>query len=228
MQLSTGSPLPARRAQQPLPRSFYARPVVEVAEACIGKVLITVSPQGVTAGRIVETEAYRGPEDLAAHSAGGRRTPRTEVMFGPPGYAYVFFVYGMHFQFNLVAGKVGEPHAVLVRAVEPLVGEELMSVRHGVDGGVARKRRDLANGPGKLCRAFGIDRSYYGADLCDGARVYLANGPRISSKIARSARIGVDYAGRWAEHRWRFFDAKSECVSRARVSQKRSAAGVAS
>src|SRR5262245_53998748 len=94
---------------QVLPRSFYARPVLTVARSVIGKLLVTESEDGVTRGRIVESEAYRGPSDRAAHSFGGRRTPRTEAMFGPPGHAYVFFVYGMHWHFNLVAGQIGEP-----------------------------------------------------------------------------------------------------------------------
>jgi len=106
----------------PLPREFYARPVLTVAKACIGKLLVHRTRQGLVGGRIVETEAYRGPEDRAAHSYAGRRTARTEVMFGPPGYAYVFFVYGMHYQFNVVTTKDGAPHAVLVRAIEPLLG----------------------------------------------------------------------------------------------------------
>jgi DNA-3-methyladenine glycosylase len=218
--VSSGSSGPGRKPvpKRPLPRSFYALDVLEVARASIGKVLVARSPQGVTAGRIVETEAYRGPEDLAAHSAGGRRTPRTQAMFGPPGYAYVFFVYGMHFQFNLVTGRIGEPHAVLVRAVEPLAGEELMSVRRGVDA----NRRELTNGPGKLCHAFGIDRTHYGEDLCDGLRVYLADAPP-PARIARAARVGVDYAGPWARRLFRFFDPESRYVStwRARSIKKR-------
>lgn len=191
-----------------------------MARACIGKVLVAQSPEGVTAGIIVETEAYRGPEDLAAHSAGGRRTPRTEAMFGPPGYAYVFFVYGMHFQFNLVTGSPDEPHAVLIRAVEPLVGKELMSVRRGVD--VAR--RELTNGPGKLCQAFGIDRTHYGADLCSGDRVFLTEGS-VPAKIGRSPRVGVDYAGKWAARPWRFFDAENRYVSGARRAGNSAARG---
>ena len=106
---------------QPLPRSFYARPVLVVARAAIGQWLVHRTRAGTVAGRVVETEAYRGPEDRAAHSHGGRRTARTASMFGPPGHAYVFFVYGLHHHFNLVTGAEGEPHAVLVRAVEPLL-----------------------------------------------------------------------------------------------------------
>jgi DNA-3-methyladenine glycosylase len=231
MRLSTGCPRepglgrapPNEAIREPehgsaLPRSFYAEDVVTVARACLGKVLVARSPQGVTAGVIVETEAYRGPEDLAAHSARGRRTPRTEAMFGPPGYAYVFLVYGMHFQFNLVTGSPEEPHAVLIRAVEPLLGcRELMSVRRGVEA----SRRELTNGPGKLCQAFGIDRSHYGADLCARDRIFLTAGP-APEKIGRSPRVGVDYAGKWAARPWRFFDAGSRYVSVGRSAGKRS------
>jgi DNA-3-methyladenine glycosylase len=194
-----------------LPRSFYARPVLTVARQVIGKLLVSESEDGVTRGRIVESEAYRGPSDRAAHSFGGRRTARTEAMFGPPGHAYVFFVYGMHWHFNLVTGRAGEPHAVLVRAVEPIEGMEVMSARRGIKGDV----RNLANGPGKLCKAFAIDGDDYAADLCKAGRLYLVDGPS-PKKIGRSERVGVDYAGAWARKKWRFFDAESPFVSRGR------------
>jgi DNA-3-methyladenine glycosylase len=189
-----------------LPRSFYARPVLEVARDTIGKVLVHETPEGRVSGRIVEAEAYSGPEDRAAHSYGGRRTERTEVMFGPPGYAYVFFVYGMHWHFNLVTTAAELPHAVLIRAVEPLEGIELMAERRGI----AATRRELTNGPGKLCRAFAIDRAAYGSDLTKRP-LYLLDGP--SPKVARSPRIGVDYAGPWAARLYRFYDAESRYVS---------------
>jgi len=194
---------------QPLPREFYARPVLTVARACIGKLLVHRTTSGVVAGRIVETEAYRGPEDRAAHSFNGRRTARTEVMYGAPGFAYIFFVYGMHYQFNIVTTREGDPHAVLVRAVEPMLGVEQMAERRKL----APTSRELTNGPGKLCQAFGIGKSDYGADLC-GSRLFLADGPR--TKTQASARIGIQYAQEWAEKPWRFFDPKSPYVSRAR------------
>jgi DNA-3-methyladenine glycosylase len=189
-----------------LPREFYARPVLRVAKACLGKLLVHRTKEGLCAGRIVETEAYRGPEDRAAHSYGGRRTPRTEIMFGPPGHAYVFFVYGMHYQFNLVTTKEGAPHAVLVRALEPVLGIPLMALRRNLPN----TSPELTNGPGKLCQALGIGREAYGVDLC-GDALYLADGPPVRS--ASSPRIGIAYAGEWAEKPWRFFDPKSRYVS---------------
>ena len=197
---------------RPLPRSFYARPVLQVARSAIGKILVHESPAGRVSGRIVEAEAYRGPQDRAAHSFGGRRTARTEVMFGPPGHAYVFFVYGMHWHFNLVTTAVGAPEAVLIRAVEPLEGIELMAGRRGLPP----HRRELTNGPGKLCQAFAIDASLYGEDLTHRV-LYLADGP--TPKLARSRRIGVDYAGTWADKPWRFYDPNSRFVSLARASR---------
>jgi DNA-3-methyladenine glycosylase len=196
---------------KPLVRAFYARPVLTVARDVIGKILVHDTPEGRVAGRVVEAEAYRGPEDRAAHSYGGRRTARTEAMYGPPGHAYVFFVYGMHHHVNLVTTKEGAPHAVLLRAVEPLVGHELMAARRGL----SPTDRRLTNGPGKLCVAFAIDRRAYGVDLCKGP-LFLADGPR--GKVARSPRIGIDYAGDWVERPWRFYEQGNPWVSRTRAS----------
>lgn len=195
---------------RPLPRAFYARPVLAVARSVIGKVLVHVTDAGVMAGRVVEAEAYRGPEDRAAHSWAGRRTARTEVMFGPPGFAYVFFVYGMHWHLNLVTTAEGAPHAVLLRALEPIAGQDLMAMRRGVGAGDVR----LTNGPGKLCQALGIDRSHYGADLTCG-RLFLAESAVRRGALGRSPRVGVDYAGVWAEKPWRYFEAGNRWVSKA-------------
>lgn len=197
-------------AFEPLPRAFYARPVLSVARDVIGKILVHKEPQGLLAGRIVEAEAYRGPEDRAAHSFGGRRTERTEVMYGPPGLAYVFFVYGMHWHVNLVTTREGAPHAVLLRAVEPLSGAELMAARRGLP----ETDVNLCNGPGKLCQAFGIDKRHYGVDLTRG-KLFLSEGKRLG-KLGRSPRIGVDYAEEWAQKPWRFFEQGNRWVSRTR------------
>jgi DNA-3-methyladenine glycosylase len=190
--------------------SFFERPVLVVARDIIGKILVHRTKDGEVSGRIVEAEAYRGPDDRAAHSAGGRRTARTEVMFGRAGHAYVFFVYGMHWNFNVVAGKKEEPHAVLIRAVEPVSGLALMAARRGL----LESRIELTNGPGKLCQAFGIDRSHYGVDLCTSESLFLEDAAR--AKAARSARIGVDYAGSWADKPWRFYEPNNRYVSAVR------------
>jgi DNA-3-methyladenine glycosylase len=200
-------PRAARRMRRRLTRSFYRRPVLQVAREAVGKILVHETPEGVLAGRIVEAEAYRGPEDRAAHSWGGRRTARTEVMFGAAGHAYVFFVYGMHFQFNLVTSGVGEPHAVLIRAVEPVCGADLMAVRRGMPA----DRIELTNGPGKLCQALGIDRRHNGSDLCRGS-LYLVDSPEVRTR--RAPRVGIDYAGTWANRPWRFYDPESRYVSK--------------
>jgi DNA-3-methyladenine glycosylase len=193
------------RADRKLPPSFYARPVLTVARDCIGKILVRRTPEGPVGGRIVECEAYRGPTDLAAHSSRGR-TKRTEAMFGPPGHAYVYLLYGISWAFNIVVAKEGQPHAVLVRALEPTLGLELMSARRGIPV----SSRLLTNGPGKLCQALGITRDDYGRDLT-GDVLHLLDGPR--GPMARSPRINVDYAGVWAARPWRFFERGNRFVS---------------
>ncbi len=148
-------------------------------------------------GRIVETEAYLGPDDLAAHSAGGRRTARTEVMFGPPGHAYVYFIYGFWHCLNVVTSPVGVPHAVLLRAVEPL-----SNITAGTWG------------PGLLCRAMAIDRALNAADLRgDVLWIERPAGRRRAVRVGTGPRIGVEYAGEWARRPWRFFDRDSPYVS---------------
>ncbi len=197
----------AKPIARKLERDFYARPVLIVARDCIGKVLVHRTAQGETAGRIVEAEAYRGPLDLAAHSARGL-TRRTAAMFGPPGYAYVFRLYGTCWAMNLVTTARGEPHAVLIRAREPVRGLDLMAQRR-------RKpphSRDLTNGPGKLTQALAITGDDYGRDLC-GEDLYLEDAGLPRGKIGRSARINVDYAGRWAAKLWRFYERGNRYVS---------------
>lgn len=194
-----------------LPREFYTRPnVLTVARELLGKLLVVPARNGKrVAGRIVEAEAYRGPQDRAAHSYGGRRTKRTEPMYGIGGTAYVFFVYGMYNQFNVVTNVVDAPHAVLIRAVEPVEGIDVMRKRRANQAG-----HNLSNGPGKLCIAMAIDRGLDGADLL-GKQVWLedANGiPR--SKIMSGPRIGIDYAEEWKDKPWRFWIKGNPFVSR--------------
>lgn len=196
-----------------IPLDFYQRSVLEVARACIGKILVHASEAGLVAGRIVETEAYRGPEDRAAHSRSGVASRRTQAMFGEGGHVYMFLVYGLHWHFNIVTGSIGQPHAVLVRAVEPLLGLELMSERRAQPLSAAT----LTNGPGKLCAAFGFDRSLYGESL-SGDRAYLMEAPNCA--IRRSPRIGIEYAGNWARKPWRFFEPNNRYVSRCRPARQ--------
>ncbi len=190
-----------------LPRDFYAQPVLEVARQCIGKLLVSRSDEGETAGRIVEAEAYRGPDDLAAHSARGL-TKRTAAMFGPPGHAYIYLLYGVSWALNLVAASEGEPHAVLIRALEPIRGLELMARRRGKPS----VSRELTNGPGKLTKALGITGVLYGADLC-GDQLFLEEPERPSGPIGQSRRINVEYAGRWADKPWRFYERGNRFIS---------------
>jgi DNA-3-methyladenine glycosylase len=178
-----------------LPRQFYARRTLVVARDLLGMHLVHDDEGTRRVGRIVEVEAYQGPEDLAAHSARGR-TARNEVMFGPPGHAYVYFIYGFWYCMNVVVREEGVPHAVLLRALEPVEG-----------------LTEKTWGPGLLCRAMNIDRRLNGTDLL-GTKLWLerpATPRRV--RIARATRIGVDYSGDWAKKPWRFFDRDSPYVS---------------
>jgi DNA-3-methyladenine glycosylase len=190
-----------------LSREFYARPVLTVARECVGKVLVHRTAEGIAAGRIVETEAYRGPLDLAAHSARGL-TKRTAAMYGPPGHAYVYLLYGVSWAINLVTTADGEPHAVLIRAIEPLLGIDLMAQRRRKPP----ESRELTNGPGKLTNALAITGADYGRDLC-GGWLYLQSSDLPVGKIGRSPRINVDYSGHWASKRWRFYERGNRYVS---------------
>lgn len=167
-----------------LPRSFYARNTLEVARDLLGKVLV----HGRTAGRIVETEAYPGGDDRASHSSRGL-TDRTRVIFGPPGHAYVYFIYGMYECLNLVAEPEGTPGCVLIRALEPMAGLDLMRRRRPAAHGI----EDLANGPGKLTLAMSIDRSHYGADVTRGRLVVRAPAIPEPIEIAATPRIGITH-----------------------------------
>ena len=193
-----------------LPREFYAQPVLKVARQCIGKILVHRTPEGEAAGRIVEADAYRGPLDLAAHSRRGLHTKRTTAMFGPPGHAYVYLLYGISWAMNLVVATEGKPHAVLIRALEPVRGLDLMVKRRNKP----ITSRELTNGPGKLTSALAITGADYGRDLC-GEELFLEEGEREipRSKIGRSPRINVDYAGEWSALPWRFYEKGNRYVS---------------
>lgn len=194
-----------------LPREFYTRGnVLHVARDLLGKLLVVPDERGRrVSGMIVEVEAYRGPEDRASHAYGGRRTRRTETMYGEGGVAYVYFVYGMYFQFNVVSNMAQVPHAILVRALEPVEGIEIMRERRH-----SHPDHNLTNGPGKLCIALGIDRALNSVDLL-GNRVWLEEFQHVSPRrIARGPRIGIDYAQEWIDKPWRFWIRDNSFVSR--------------
>jgi DNA-3-methyladenine glycosylase len=170
-----------------LPRRFYERDTITVARELLGKVLVHREGAGrVTSGIIVETEAYPGGDDLASHSAAGV-TDRTRVIFGPPGHAYVYLSYGMHECLNIVAERAGKPGCVLIRALEPLKGIDIMRRRRPR----AKTDRELTNGPGKLTMALGITRDAYGADLTRGALTVHTHGGEVPFEIAVTPRIGI-------------------------------------
>src|SRR5690606_1269437 len=175
----------------PLPSQFYDRDPEQVARDLLGCIVACRSPDGLTAGRIVETEAYLGPHDPACHAVAGR-TPRTHWLFGPPGTAYVYFIYGVHWCLNAVTREEGYGSAVLVRAVEPMEGIALMRARRGVE-----RDRDLTNGPGKLCQAMGITGAHDGLSLADSALTIHPGAPLPDEQVSVTPRIGITKAADW-------------------------------
>lgn len=182
-----------------LKREFYTRNTLTVAKELLGKTLVHNTPQGIVKGKIIEVEAYLGKKDAAAHSFRGNPEGRTKIMYEEGGYAYIYLIYGMHYCFNVVTYIRGVPEAVLIRAVHPLEGIELMQERRKTNN-----IKNLCNGPGKLCKAFDIDKSCYGLDLC-GEKLYIEDA-KISKneEIIATKRINIDYAGEAAHYPYRF------------------------
>jgi DNA-3-methyladenine glycosylase len=203
-----------------LGRSFCERPAVELAPALLACLLVRTLDDGARlVGRIVETEAYAGPHDQAAHTRNGHRSVRNEVMWGRAGLCYVYFTYGMHHCMNVVCGGEGIPEAVLVRALEPVEGLDRM--RSNRTGTKPRKHplrdRDLCSGPARLCAAFGVDRDLNGADLFTSDAIGLEPAARRvdPEQIVNTTRVGIDSAGpEWAGKRWRWYDGGSAHISR--------------
>ena len=203
---------------RPLPRSFYARPTLTVARELLGCVLVRRIAAGTELrGRIVEAEAYVGEEDKACHARAGR-TPRTDPLYGPPGFAYVYLTYGMHHMLNAVTEPAGRPAAVLIRAAEPLRGLESMARGRGFSSRDAAKPQTLASGPAKLCQAFGLDLQWNRSDL-RGPELWIEPGEPIpDSRIAASPRIGCHTApAPWDLMPWRFYEAESPFVTPGRA-----------
>lgn len=202
-----------------LPREFYTRDdTLEIARQLLGKLLVVPGETGErVSGMIVETEAYLGTIDKAAHSYNNRRTPRTETMFAKGGTVYIFFIYGMYFQFNVVAGAVGTPHACLIRAVAPVENIEIMRARRMAKNKnpVAKMTdKNLTSGPGKLCIALGVGKELNNADLL-GEKVWLEDFKTFSdAEVASGKRVGIDYAEEFADKPWRFWVKDNPFVSR--------------
>ena len=177
----------------PLPRKFFDRPTLKVAKELLGKVLIKETPSGIIQTKIVDVEAYVGPKDKACHASKGR-TKRTEIMFGPAGFTYVYLIYGMYHCLNIVTEEEDYPAAILIRGLE-LLGEE--------DAPVCQNRID---GPGRVCRFLDIDRTHNGLDTTLGRNLWIEDHGLVVTRKQTQAlpRIGVDYAGEWAKKLWRF------------------------
>jgi DNA-3-methyladenine glycosylase len=196
-----------------LNRAFYQRDTLTIARELLGMRLVRRSKDGTTSGIIVETEAYIGFNDKASHASRGM-TKRNEIMFRPGGYAYVYFIYGMHYCCNIVTEKAGFPAAVLLRALEPLEGIDIMAARRGTKELTDKAIVNLTNGPSKLCRAMGIDKALNGADLC-GNELYLArpeNPPAFD--IVAAPRVNIPYSGEAIHYPWRFFIKGNKFVSK--------------
>ena len=201
---------------------FYNRDALIVAKDLLGKTLVHEVNGKRLSARIVETEAYMGIIDKAAHSYGGKRTPRVEVMYGAPGHAYIYLIYGLHHCLNVVTGADGDPQAVLIRALEPLEGLEEMALhryKKTLDQLSKSQRKGLANGPGKLCHALAIDRGLNGEDL-RGNHLFIEESDEAAEeqnceliKIHETTRIGIDYAGEARDYPWRFYIKGSPYIS---------------
>lgn len=194
-----------------LPREFYLRSeTLQIAQDLLGKLLVVPTETGErVSGMIVEVEAYLGEIDKAAHSYNGRRTARNDITYAVGGHAYVFFIYGMYFQFNVVCGAENSPHVCLIRAVEPVENIEKMRVRRGV-----MKDQNLTSGPGKLCIAMDITKKLNGSDLL-GNKIWLEDFRTFSENgISVGKRIGIDYAEEFVEKPWRFWVRGNRFVSR--------------
>ena len=199
-----------------LERSFYGQNTLTVAQELLGCVLIHELPEGTASGKIVETEAYLGTKDKAAHSYGGRHTARMEPLYESGGYAYVYQLHGYNYCINVVTEKKDVPRAVLIRALEPLEGLESMAERRGIDisSGKLKDLRNLTNGPSKLCQALAIDTSLNGIDLLGDEVFIIAGEENLKEEIVATPRVNIDYAKEDKDNPWRFILKGNGFVSR--------------
>ncbi len=187
-----------------LKRSFYLKSPLNVARNLLGKYLVYRSADEKLIVKIIETEAYLGEEDPACHTYKGKKTTRTQILYGSGGYAYIYLIYGMYCCFNAVADKEGEAGAVFIRSAYPIKGIKMMAKNRGIEKVLNKDIYKLTNGPGKLCQAIGITKDINGEDLC-GKRIFIVEGEKIKSEnIISLPRINIDYAGKACEYPWRF------------------------
>lgn len=193
-----------------IPRAFYERDTLTVAKELLGQILVHETNDGVTKGIIVETEAYLGELDDAAHSYKGK-SERVRIQYGPAGHAYIYLIYGMYYCMNITTGPFGVPEVVLLRALEPVAGLRLMEQRRKTD-----KPKNLMSGPGKLCQAMGIGKAQYGEDLCREEGLFIEYGGTIC-QIEASKRIGIEYAVQSRDELWRFTIPGNSFISRPKM-----------
>ncbi|RSK27717.1 DNA-3-methyladenine glycosylase [Bacillus sp. HMF5848] len=201
--------------------TIFQLPTLELSKKLLGMELCHRIQGKTISGKIVEVEAYKGPEDKASHSYGGRRTARTEVMYGPPGYAYVYLIYGMHYCFNIVSGPTNKPEAILIRALQPTEGIEQMATFRKTnlvkrkDSYALTSLRSLTNGPGKLAQALSITKELYGHKLTEPPLFIRGSGLIVDdNEIASGPRINIDYAEEAVHYPWRFWIKNNPFVSK--------------
>jgi DNA-3-methyladenine glycosylase len=186
-----------------LKRDFFLKPTLKVAQELLGKYIVHKIGKRKIIGKIVETEAYIGPKDLASHARGGIVTPRNIAEYMIGGHIYIYLVYGMYWQLNISTGPSGKPECVLIRALEPITKKKL-------------KDKKIASGPGKVCKYLKLNKKHYGIDVVTSNKIWLEEGEKIpKSKIVATKRIGIDYAGKyWANKKWRFYIKDNPFVSK--------------
>jgi len=214
--------------EKKLGRNFYIRSTLIVAKDLLGKYLVRrIGPFGkLRAGKIVETEAYIGPKDKASHAFGGKITERNKAEYLEGGYIYIYLVYGMYWQLNISTVKAGKPECVLIRALEPImkIKNQISPSKAGsplaekikITNQNSKSLKNVANGPGKLCRWLKLDKSFYGEDLAKSKRIWLADGEKVRpNQVIAAKRISIDYAGPyWSARKWRFYIKDNPFVSR--------------
>ncbi|OGZ37962.1 MAG: hypothetical protein A3A94_00825 [Candidatus Portnoybacteria bacterium RIFCSPLOWO2_01_FULL_43_11] len=196
-------------------RKFYCQPTLKVAQELLGKYLVRQIGQKKLVGKIVETEAYIGPQDKASHAYQGKATARNRAEYLIGGHIYIYLVYGMYWQMNISTSMAGKPECVLIRALEPIGVRPLGRDKSLLKGRTPDRILKLANGPGKLCRWLKLDKSFYAEDLTKSKKIWLENGEKILPRqITATKRIGIDYAGPyWSNKKWRFYIKGNKFVS---------------